>query len=196
MSVAAGEATGRRVAIGISGSAGTGKSTLARCLAEALQVPYIDEGIRARFDAGLDLHTLTREQHAALIDELLDELLEAASGALTRHGGFVSDRCPVDYLAFWLYYGMGFMADERSATLVRRVQAGLALFDLVVVLPWGSIELRDDGVRSPFRWVQLHYQALLEGLLQGHQRPRHLVAVPATVRDLEARVAMILEQRP
>ena len=39
--------------LGLSGSAGTGKSTLGRALAAALDVPYLPEGMRSRLEAGL-----------------------------------------------------------------------------------------------------------------------------------------------
>ena len=50
----------RRIAI--SGSAGTGKTTLAKALADRLQVPYLEEGFRKRHEAGLDPHDLSQAE--------------------------------------------------------------------------------------------------------------------------------------
>ena len=46
----------RRIAL--CGSAGTGKTTLGRALAEELDLPYIEEGMRRRLEGGLDVHSL------------------------------------------------------------------------------------------------------------------------------------------
>ena len=63
----------RRPRIGLSGSAGTGKSTLGLALARALEVPYLPEGMRSRLESGLDLHSLTHRQ----LQELTELLHEA-----------------------------------------------------------------------------------------------------------------------
>ena len=47
----------RRIAI--SGSAGTGKTTLAKALAVRLQGPYLEDGFRKRLETGLDPHDLS-----------------------------------------------------------------------------------------------------------------------------------------
>lgn len=44
-----------QIRIAVSGSAGTGKSTLAMALAERFELPYLEEGFRKRREAGLDL---------------------------------------------------------------------------------------------------------------------------------------------
>ena len=56
--------------LAVSGSAGTGKSTLAEKLANRLDLPYVDEGFRRRLDAGLDPHKLSRIEMRNLILEL------------------------------------------------------------------------------------------------------------------------------
>jgi cytidylate kinase len=94
--------------IALSGSAGIGKTTLGTAVADRLGVPFIEEGMRARLEAGLDLHTLDRDQHRNLVEALFEECW--ATPATNAAGGFVADRSPIDFLAFWLYYG--FAADD------------------------------------------------------------------------------------
>jgi hypothetical protein len=150
-----------RVALG--GSAGVGKTTLGEVLAGRLGVGFIAEGMRARLEAGLDLHGLSRDAHRALVVELFDEVMDAVRRRSAD--GYVSDRSPMDFLAFWLYYG--FAADTaETERFAARCAAALAEFDAVIILPWGAIPLADDGVRTPNPWRQLHYQALLEGLVR------------------------------
>jgi AAA domain len=183
-------ATRRRPRLGITGSAGVGKTSLGRHLAEILAVPFVEEGMRARIEAGLDLHMLDREGRRALLLELLEQTLSATRDAVSAGGGFVSDRCSIDFAAFWLYYGFGFDEDATERVFARAERA-LAGYDLIVVLPWGVIPLIADGVRSANPWLQLHYQVLLEGLLARHAHPGQVVRMPLKVVGLEERARWI-----
>lgn len=173
--------------IAISGSAGVGKTTLGRTVAEARGVPFIEEGMRRRIEAGLDLHTLDIDQYHDLLVELHDEMWADMVAARAERGGFVCDRSPVDVFAFWLYYGFGAREDETAA-LYQRVQDELSDVDLVVMLPWGTIPLEADGVRSPNPWQQLHFQCLVEGLSRQLVDAQRLVVVPDDMTALGARI--------
>lgn len=177
----------RRPRLGITGSAGVGKTTLGRRLSQILAVPFVQEGMRARIEAGLDLHTLDRDGRRALLLELFDQMLSATREAAD---GFVSDCCSIDFAAFWLYYGFGFDEDATQRVFTRAEKA-LAGYDLIVVLPWGAIPLLADGVRSANPWIQLHYQVLLEGLLARHAHTGQVVQLPRKVVGLEERARWI-----
>jgi nicotinamide riboside kinase len=182
--------TQRRPRLAITGSAGVGKTTLGGRLADVFNVPLVGEGMRARIEAGLDLHTLNGDGRRALLLELFDQALtETRAAAGTAHG-FVADRCAADFAAFWLYYGFGLDVDATQRVFTR-AEAALDEYDLIVVLPWGAIPLVADGVRSANPWLQLHYQALLEGLLARWADAHRIVQVPLHLVGLDARIRWI-----
>jgi nicotinamide riboside kinase len=149
--------------IAVSGSAGVGKSTLARRLASRLGVPYIGEGMREYLErTGTDLHTLGHEGVRDLVLELWEERKAAEAG----NSGFVADRASYDFAAFWLFYH--FSNDDTVTTNLFAETLAPGRYDAVFLLPWGRIPLVADGVRTPNPWTQLHLQLLLEGLLRRH----------------------------
>lgn len=184
-------ATDRPPRLALSGSAGVGKTTLGRALAEQHGVPYIPEGMRSRLEAGLSLHDLTHPQLAALIEELWAEQCAAEDAAIASHGGFIADRSAVDYAAFWLHYR--FTDDQRAtesffaATLSR-----ISTYDRIVLLPWGVLPLVADGIRSSNPWLQRHFQVTVEGLLHREVEAERLLVMPDVV-DLERRLGLISE---
>lgn len=173
--------------IAISGSAGTGKTTLGKRLATELGLPFIEEGMRERIKAGLKLNALSRAERQALIEELWIEQFareEAASD------GFVVDRSSFDYAAFWLHYDFHIDRDTTDEWMERMISAA-ARYDHVLLLPWGVLPLEHDGVRSTNRWTQFRYQSLLEGFLGRFATGAQVVRVPGT-SELEDRVRSVL----
>jgi broad specificity phosphatase PhoE/nicotinamide riboside kinase len=150
--------------LALSGSAGTGKTTLGRALSARFDLPYIPEGMRERIEAGLVLKGLSHDELRELIFALWREWRDRCEEARQAHGGFIADRSPVDFMAFWMHYHFA-REDELTVRLFEECRAELATLDRVLVLPHGAIPLVADGVRSTDPWLQRRYQALLEGLV-------------------------------
>lgn len=173
--------------IALCGSAGTGKTTLAKALSQRLGVPYVPEGMRERLEDGLDFHTLAPGEFRRLVLSVWREQCAREDEAMARAGGFVADRSPWDHAAFWLQYGLVHEVGDLEA-LFDEARARTARLDRLVVLPWGAIPLVDDGVRSPDRWLQRRFQASVEGLVH-REVPPELVAFLPALGDFEARMA-------
>jgi nicotinamide riboside kinase len=177
-------AKARRIAL--SGSAGTGKTTLGRRLASEMGVAYIDELMRRRLEAGLRLEGLSRDGWRALVRELWRE--QRALQEQAREG-FVADRSSLDYAAFWLHYGLHEDEGETRAFFAEMAAASAEL-DAIVLFPWGVLPLVADGVRTPDPWTQLSFQGVLEGVLRRHARTSVVELLPTS--DLEERLRWTL----
>jgi len=174
------------VKIAITGSAGTGKSTLAAALGERLALPVVPEGMREYIErTGVNIHDLGLEGLKALVLALWEERqpLEASTG-------FIADRCSVDFAAFWLFYR--FEHDPRTSDLQATFSTHARRYDRVIMLPHGGITLASDGVRTANTWTQLHFQVLVEGLVDRMIDPAKVLRVPAECRSLESRISWVL----
>lgn len=178
-----------KLRIALSGSAGTGKSTLGRALAGHFGVPYLEERMRLRLENGFRLADLSPDEWRALMHELWAE--HAAEEARCT-SGFVADRSSLDYLSFWLHYGL---YDERAETdsFVAAMREHASHYDRILLFPWGVLPLENDGVRATNPWVQLRFQAILEGVLQRWAPAGCVLQVPAT-RELDQRLAQIVRE--
>lgn len=180
-----------RPRLGITGSAGTGKTTLAGRLAQTLELPLLPEAMRAMLEAGFDLHSLTRAEHRSLLRGHADAL---ARDLARTDGGLVSDRTPLDFVAFWLSNGYGVEDPDGTEALLARAVAAMAEYSLVIVLPWGR-PIPADGVRSANPWHQLHFQAIMEGLCRRWIPADRLLILPdGDAAGPEERCGMLLER--
>ena len=178
--------------LALSGSAGTGKTSLGQALAEKLGLPFVDEGMRARIARGLDPSALSLSEYEDLIESLWEEQRERLAACAE---GFVADRSACDFAAFWLHYGS--LHDRlRTEAFMGRVLEASAAYDRVVLLPWGARPIESDGVRSTDRWLQFRCQALVEGLHRRHTPAERLLAVPSEVDGVDVRLAWVLARLP
>lgn len=134
--------------IGICGAESTGKTTLAKALAEELGLPLITEQARTVAQE-MGITDLNKEYPKYLWDRFQWRCLEAQIAAELEHRDFVSDRTVLDNLAYWL---VDHAIPEGQIETLRywvRVTERLQTkpYDLVVLVRPGRTKLDNDGFR-------------------------------------------------
>jgi len=135
-----------KLRIAVSGSAGTGKTTVGRALAQRLEIPFIEEGMRKRIEGGLKLHGLSNAGRRDLLAELWDEQSELEQRAGTS---FVADRSAFDYIAFWLHYSL-YDDVAESDDWIARLRAAGESYDRVLLMPEGRTP---DALAKKSSWL-------------------------------------------
>ncbi|OYQ36451.1 hypothetical protein CHU95_04290 [Niveispirillum lacus] len=180
----------RRPRIGITGSAGTGKTRLATALSTMLNLPVRSERMRERLAAGFDPHSLSRDGHRLMLTNDADDL---ALDLARDRDGLITDRTPLDMAAFWLINGFGVDDIPATEALLDRAVCAMADYDLVVLMPWGEHPILSDGIRSANPWMQLHFQTVVEGLCRRFVAPERLMTL--TGRQPVMIVAELIRER-
>jgi SpoVK/Ycf46/Vps4 family AAA+-type ATPase len=123
---------------------GTGKTTLARALADRFEVPLIAESMRGIADADRDYSAAMERRDSADLQRLgqamADEFLAWKAMRATEyasHTGFVADRWDADLLDWWLVaFGRGAsQVDSFTSQFIDGLVAASASIDLAVLTP-------------------------------------------------------------
>ncbi len=148
--------------IGISGAAGTGKTTLAKAIAEHFDLPLIgDPTKRALMEFG-------RTGWKGIGDGIERRRIRLRTfqikiGEETDASAFVSDKTVIDFLCYWMLNQAPNESEQQNAEVVEMVRKHLSTYDYVFVLPWRE-EIAPAEGRNCNPWHQLRIQACVEGL--------------------------------
>ncbi len=159
--------------IAFSGSGGTGKTTLVQELNKGLGFPVIGEGIREWLEDHNFTHfkELSKELTIKMQEDNLKRRIEIESSLQQ----FISDRSSVDNLVYALRWIGSVDTGEYDGWMAQYINAAMnhaeTNYDIIFVLPWGEIEIEDDGLRSKKQWYQYMIQALIERHIYMLQRP-------------------------
>jgi predicted ATPase len=150
--------------IGISGAAGTGKTTLCAALGAKLGVPvipdFVDEVLREHGKQSWRGINDTRIRRTIRLDAL-ERKIRAEQAA----EAFVSDKTVVDYLAYWLSNQAEYEVKEQNLAIIEMVRPHVARYTHRVFLPY-----REEVEFTPSR----------------NSDPVHNLKVAATKRGLYA----------
>ena len=161
---------------GLSGASRSGKTTLAKKMAEVMEVPFVDSSTTALMQqagfnpvAVLDIETRIEAQ-----EHLLQAYLRLIDAQPSPY--FVTDRTPMDMLAYMLaevsMHNTTFEQGERiNAYCENCIAAAESRFSLVLLVhPLSVYEVRSD--KPPLnRAYQGHIHLLIEGALRSCEIP-------------------------
>lgn len=148
--------------IGIYGPSGTGKSTLAKYIAETYDIPFITTSTKPLWEK------LGVESHADLIHKtnmkpgfgmkFQWDVLGYRIDALDGKASFVTDRTPIDNAVYTLLQCADKAPFNEIDNYIKMCIKYLDMFDEVIYLPFNNeIPLEDDGMRI----INPYYQRLV-----------------------------------
>lgn len=156
--------TAKLMKIGITGSQGTGKTTLATALADQLNLPLIREQARS----------VAREMGIKSVKQLKGQVelgarfqwtcLNRQIEAEQTNVGFVSDRTTIDNAVYWLKYHSSYWPSEESNYYYKKAFENAKNYDLVIYVP-REIDPEDDGFRSTDPGAQIEIDMYIKAFL-------------------------------
>lgn len=152
------------IRIGVTGSHGTGKTTLCKILADTLKIPYIEEQARISFEVlnmqDLDIARLDNDKFSNFQQDVIRRQINEEY----KHGNnFISDRTT---LCNYAYYKV----NTKDAPKIKNGYRSIALnnfscgYDLVIYIPI-IFELVLDGVRNKGEDYRLKVDAIIQNHL-------------------------------
>lgn len=155
--------------IALTGSGSTGKSTLASAVHDAYGVPVIPEFAREVIkEMGYStIKELPPERSYDFQMRVLGKKIQAEDAAES----FIGDRCTVDALAYFLRWTARDATKEQAEDYIGTCVAQLQKYTHIIVLPWNSLPLVEDGFRSVRPYYQYSIHVSILGLLEDHGIP-------------------------
>jgi predicted ATPase len=183
--------------IGLTGSHGCGKTTLAQACSERYKVHFLKSRasqviIDAGYNPGLDYDFETRLMLQNMILDSAVEDYESQNGS-----SFISDRTPLDFLAYLMSDVRRNNVDELSDAFMayqkRCFDVINAYFCVVIVIQPGVQLIAREGKGTPNAAYIEHHNTLITGLsLNSSLKVQHTL-IPRHVVDLGQRILGVNE---
>jgi len=170
--------------IAIAGASGTGKTTLARAIAEKYSLPINPVGARSvalqmGFDSPYDTDRAGRRV------QFQAELFKAKLLWESEHEHFVTDRTCLDNLTYSALH----MSEHLEENAIGRYVGSMQRYELVLVLSWDTFHKLDPSVNLESPGYHQMYEFLLRSLLDLSQIRRG-----PPVRGLGANIGLRMER--
>lgn len=157
--------------IAISGSAGIGKTTLARQLAERYGYPLIAEGVKKYLsEKGLTL----QEARTKSVQEFQTEIWASYLNQIRVNSDFVADRSFLDFLVYAHYHVP--IIDTWLSDYIRAVLPHAADYDIIFILPFGAFPIQTDGTRETNPLYQRDIHRSICGAAEKYAKNIHYIS--------------------
>jgi hypothetical protein len=190
----------------VSGSPGSGKTTLVKALAERFRLPIISENLMPIYLTKRSFTSLKSNGYASdfvlqdAFDKWTDSYLEWAderARLYAQFGKFVADRWEADMLSNWLSIFSSVQVDEKTSKLILDMQSKAKTLTFAVMLPPQttlSEAKNEDGLNRQTSYTHRMMRDLLTDALIGRCEvpllwlPREPFIVEERVRAVEAAI--------
>ena len=185
-------------AIGLCGSHRTGKTTLALALSEKTGIPFVKTSTTEVFkSAGLDpASPMDFETRIGIQHKVLDSAVRIWEGAGAGKNLFITDRTPVDMVAYTLADIQGQTPADYGKLEVyisRCLEAANRFFGLIVVIQPGIPLVYEEGKAALNGAYLEHLNTLVIGFCNDERLRSPFVVVRRDLIALEDRVKAVLE---
>lgn len=147
----------------VSGSAGIGKTRLAKKLSDYLGIPYIpdciDDNLNANgFSSWKDVKSKKKEREIRLTS--LKQKIEKEN----KTESFVSDKGSIDYLAYWLILTSNYATEAENEEFLRLAKEHAQTYDKVIIPVFGVYEAENPDKRNVSYSHRFRIHCLIEGI--------------------------------
>ena len=144
----------------ISGSAGIGKTTLAKKISSIMGYTYIPDqmDVVLRKNGFSSPKELNNKESVILRLRALKLKIDKES----KEENFVSDKGVIDYYAYWLIWCFKNATDVQNRTFIRNVRGHLKNYDLVIIPKFGRFKIKDNKIRE----TDINYQYKIHSLIK------------------------------
>lgn len=155
--------------VGLVGASGTGKTTLASYISTEFQLPYLNSSSSKLWD-GYGYKNHRDVQWASWADpdnalRLQEEILTVRDSMFACKNWFVTDRTPIDQLAYYLNY-FQLISPITKIAFVNRLKAQGNRFDAIIFLRFTNELIEDNGRRIIDPFYQIMVDALMNSIIE------------------------------
>ena len=178
--------------IAVSGSAGSGKTSLVESLSKRLNLKIIPENYDDFFDKQ-GRHLRPPERLMQKINKVLDIKHKQELDA----GEFIVDRCPIDLFNLWMTRGFH-LTKGRTDEFQKKCIKYLNKYDALILLPWGDIPLKQVEQAGSKRkrvmkpWIQFRHHSTIVGIAMQWIPLNKIIAVPKGLGGVEPRCEHVI----
>lgn len=179
--------------IAVSGSAGIGKSSLAKAISEKLGLPLIAENYEALFD------NPDKFNKPDLIAAQILKIFSTKHQLEAKYDSFITDRCSIDLFHFWMKIGLWIRQKETDQLYDTAIQQA-GQYDLIVLPPCGLLQISSDHEagdarkRSLSPHVQQYNHASIAGLAIQWVPIDRLLFLPNIKQSIDERVEEVMKK--